>query len=512
MTMKKKILTTLSVVLILGLAALGILAYLMDEDSDVNVMTLGNVQIDQIEQEWNADKTELVDFTQAKPLYPYVGSLGWSKEEDNDGAYRTFTMNNVVDKYVSVKNTGKSEAYVRTIFAFEMGDYATVNEFRNKIVGFSRNVEDGVEFKFPGAWVWGNPYVEEIDGQNFMVWEAVYKEALAPGETTIPSLLQVYMNPACGNDEVAKVDGNGNGTYDIKVKSQAIQVAGFEVASGSTYCASGALIGLEASVALDTGFGTVEENAVAWFNEAAMKTPEVVGSYDELYDALAYGGKVTLDKDLAMENYLFSYSEDAKMEIDLNGKTITADSSSHLDTTLFVAQSGGHIVINGNGVVDMNYSKEDKKEYCQPFYISSNGQATINGGTYLLGNCDQKYHIFTQNSGKTIINGGKFITSDPDAAIAYCINGFIEINGGFFQNTANPDKALLDMGNNIKYIHNQKITLSGGTFVNWNPMDSAFAKPWTNPDVPALIVLADGCEVVSETQDNGDVWYSVVPK
>ena len=67
------------------------------------------------------------------------------------------------------------------------------------------------------------------------------------------------------------------------------------------------------------------------------------------------------------------------------------------------------------------------------------------------------------------------------------------------------------MGNNLKYADNQKITLSGGTFVNWNPMDSAFAHSWTNPDVPALIVLAEGYQIVSETQENGDVWYSVVP-
>ena len=76
MTMKKKILTTLSVVLILGLAALGILAYLMDEDSDVNVMTLGNVSIEQHEYEralnndgtYKTDSTYgyiLKDFTQA---------------------------------------------------------------------------------------------------------------------------------------------------------------------------------------------------------------------------------------------------------------------------------------------------------------------------------------------------------------------------------------------------------------------------------------------------------------
>ena len=42
-------------------------------------------------------------------------------------------------------------------------------------------------------------------------------------------------------------------------------------------------------------------------------------------------------------------------------------------------------------------------------------------------------------------------------------------------------------------------------------MTSAFAQSWTNPDVPAMIVLAEGYEMISETQENGDVWYMVVP-
>ncbi|MBR4019191.1 MAG: hypothetical protein IKK12_06530, partial [Clostridia bacterium] len=136
------------------------------------------------------------------------------------------------------------------------------------------------------------------------------------------------------------------------------------------------------------------------------------------------------------------------------------------------------------------------------------------GGDFNLGETTDANSgsLFSQNSATIVINDGTFISSDSNTPIVYCINGFAEINGGFFQNTAKPSQALLGMGNNLNYINNQKITLSGGTFVNWNPMDSAFARPWTNPDVPALIVLADGYQMVSETQTNGDVWYSVVPK
>lgn len=124
-------------------------------------------------------------------------------------------------------------------------------------------------------------------------------------------------------------------------------------------------------------------------------------------------------------------------------------------------------------------------------FASKGGTLNINGGTYELGETNNKGHLYSQNSSTIVINDGTYISTDANTPIVYCINGFVEINGGFFQNTANPSAALLSMGNNLSYINNQKITLRGGTFVNWNPMDSAFARPWTNPDVPALIVLAD---------------------
>lgn len=244
--MKKFLLSALALVTVAALAITGTVAWLQDEDSDVNVMTTGNVYIEQIEQEWNAGETALQDFTQAKPLYPYVGNLGWENTTDNGGAYRRFTMNNVVDKYVSVKNTGKSDAYVRTIIALEMGDY-NYNEFN--VVGISVNSVNGAQFQFPGAWDWTDDFVAEIDGKNYNIMVAVHEEAIEPGETTIPSLLQVYLSKDATNEVVEKLDGNNNGTYDILVLSQAVQTAGFA----------------DAKTALDTAFGKSSEKAAEWF-------------------------------------------------------------------------------------------------------------------------------------------------------------------------------------------------------------------------------------------------------
>lgn len=85
-------------------------------------MTLGNVRIEQIEQERD-ENGDLTSFTQGQPAYPAVGEIDWDDEGVNvNGAeYRVFDENlrNVIDKIVTVKNTGKSPAYVRTIIAID---------------------------------------------------------------------------------------------------------------------------------------------------------------------------------------------------------------------------------------------------------------------------------------------------------------------------------------------------------------------------------------------------------
>lgn len=253
--LKKVLLMCTAYVLVAVLAVGGTFAYLTSKDSDINVMTMGNVKIEQIEQQYD-ENGNLVDFEQDKPLYPYVGELGWKNTEYADGAYRQFTMNNVVDKYVSVKNTGESDAYVRTLIAFEMGDFS-YDEFTK--IGISINLENGSEFSFDGAWNIANDFVDVIDGYTYNVMEFVHSAPVKPGETTVPSLLQVYMSKDATNEDVARLDGNGNGKYDIIVISQATQAAGFENANSAfqrnvtTFAA--------AKTALDSSFGAPEERS-----------------------------------------------------------------------------------------------------------------------------------------------------------------------------------------------------------------------------------------------------------
>jgi len=224
---KSTLLMVLSLVLALTVGLGTTLAYLTDTDADVNVMTLGNVDILQNEQERD-ENGELQEFTPNKPLYPAVfegSSIPWAPEDEwvvpGDQAWKVVEDNeNVVDKFVTVTNTGKSDAYVRTFFAFESTqDPATQGDYVHAVTNAAANV--GSDVMSEVIWL---PGTYQIDGSYYQIGYVTYTQPVQPGETTIPSLKQIYMNKAADNDYVATFGD----TYEILVLSQAVQTAGFE--------------------------------------------------------------------------------------------------------------------------------------------------------------------------------------------------------------------------------------------------------------------------------------------
>lgn len=268
----KKILSVVLVVALVASLAVGMtVAYLQDTDSDVNVMTMGNVYIKQNEQE-RVDTTKLADaannlkdFNQAKPLLPavYPGtSIPWDANNGVNDAWKAVEANdNVVDKFVTVTNTGASDAYVRTIIAYE-GD-----PINGQDIHVVHNDVNSSNPDVGGAFA-ATDYIENvvIDGVRYDLIVYTYKVALRPGETTIPSLKQVYMDKTCGNEECAKYGD----TYDILVVSQAIQADGFA----------------DAVTALNEGFGEITDKAHPW--AADFKASEVfhVSTNEEMEAAM----------------------------------------------------------------------------------------------------------------------------------------------------------------------------------------------------------------------------------
>lgn len=314
MKLKNILLSGLSLVLVAALAIGGTVAYLQDDDSDVNVMTLGNVKIEQHEYERKVDadgnyKTatidgvtsyELKDFTQGKPLLPATeidangnpynfGAGDWDNtvvrmtQVGSYGGMQVFTSKNAQDKFVTVENTGKTDAYVRTLVAVECGSTD------GSLVGTS----------YHSTWTKNVIGVITIDGNNYYLIEYVYAGGnlsdgswrhengiLPAGDTSYPNLSQVYISAAATNEDMEKIDGNGNGTLDILVVSQAVQAAGFD----------------SADAALNAGFGDITTTNHPWAGEGnAPVVPVVVSDAAELNAAIAAGGSAVLSEDVEME-------------------------------------------------------------------------------------------------------------------------------------------------------------------------------------------------------------------
>ena len=407
-TRRRRSLLVCASMLCVALAA-GTFAYLQDSDSDVNVMTLGNVSIAQHEYERavNADgsfvtytETErsgnptgykLTEFTQAKPLLPATGEVtGWDDtkvyfaqlpDDSNMGFMSVLDgINNVQDKFVFVENTGKTDAYVRTIIAFEVGE--KTDAFGDLIM-INRN-----QF-----WAY-NPFgVVNIDGNNYYIVEFVYDGVdsdtdvangkhpggvVPAGDFTYNNLAQVYMTSEATNEDVEAIDGNGNGTYDILVLSQAVQTAGFS----------------DALTALDTGFGDVNAaNVQEWFGSMNdVQYVEVDGEVQiEGEDAAAYLAMLKNGTDLIFDKDMDIIAFDAD-EVDACGATVTLQGvgSEAYGYLSFASDTGEDVTVSNLNVKGSGFVE-----------IGEYGQ---NGGKYTVNN------LVIDDLASTLANGNRGYT------------------------------------------------------------------------------------------------------
>ena len=232
-----------------------------------------------------------------------------------------------------------------------------------------------------------------------------------------------------------------------------------------------------------------------------------INIYDDINDIKGTSGAHIVGQNFESTDYIF-FGNGTENVVFLNDYTITAGNPGQY---LFVVQQGGILQLTGNGTIHAG----------KGFYSNKgNAQFIIDGGTYnmtVTGTLNNiKHHSVAQNDSKIVINGGTFTSNVADACLFFATtNSRIEINGGFFENTATKTPDLFSMGTN-KYNTN-RIVITGGTFVNWNPLndrmcytgqwpangEAAFGGPW--------MLIPGGYTVISEAQANGDVWYSVVP-
>ncbi len=479
---KKVLYLTLTYVLVAVLCIGGTIAYLTSQDEDVNVMTLGNVEIEQLEYERIVDDNgdfkfittndgtgyELQEFTQAKKLNPaygqeaedtnliYFDQLGNAEGTDAPIA----NLKGAQDKYVFVKNTGINDAYVRTLIAYEVGEVQ--DAFGRLIIAHTSEYYTAREVG-----------VINVEGNNYYLVEYTYKGSdshhmngiLPSGEITYNSLAQVYMSGSAKNDDVKNIDGNNNGTYDILVVSQAIQAENFP----------------DAKTALEEGFYVVTTTQHPWVNGAD------IDNYVTTENKLLKGGDMIIGS-----NILFKKGEGTVLNedavINLNGYTLssnrdhTGNNQTIPEITTLVV-SGANVVIEGDGAIVNNGNQS-----AYALTVNDGAHVTIKGGEYVA------YH-------------------DP----IYLKNGTLVVEGGFFEAECDtnplPDDAQgcfnpfpINISNNDYVDGNAELIIKGGTFVNTDP--SNLHEIWTHN----LNFVADGYKVVSEPQDNGDIWYSVIPE
>ena len=249
--MKKKIVAICLVACLAVIAIAGAtLAYFTDTDDAVNTFTTGGVKIDLIEQE--RGENGLQDFTQNQVLMPIVGSAQGEKDE-----FGQPVAANYVDKMVTVKNTGKSDAYVRAYFAIPSAlddGYETFNAGLNILHFNFGNYfdEDGKLYTTYGnQWLWMNgnqwKYFETTIGDvAYNVYYADYYKPLAAGATTEQFVSGVYLDSKVDMNEDGKYTINGkvidgfDGSVECPVFAVAVQAAGFDSADAAITAAFGA--------------------------------------------------------------------------------------------------------------------------------------------------------------------------------------------------------------------------------------------------------------------------------
>ena len=207
-----------------------------------------------------------------------------------------------------------------------------------------------------------------------------------------------------------------------------------------------------------------------------------------LKNALANGGNITIDRDVAF----------APVIADKTQKTLVAQTTITKDTLINLA--GKKISVQHDETTDFGKAT--------PLLMAvTDGVLTIDGDGEI--NCEagsQQVYGINVNGGKVIVNSGNYYGAMTAIQVQ---KGSLEINGGFFDMAPTCKAAVPQYA---KYVVNcidaaykngtATISIKGGTFVNFDPS--------ANPEGEGTSYVAEGYSVVSETQENGDIWYSVV--
>ena len=214
----------------------------------------------------------------------------------------------------------------------------------------------------------------------------------------------------------------------------------------------------------------------------------VVKTHDEAKRAFAAGGSISFDhyfegdetKTKASDRLVIQYPSVIELNEAIHVPGSLEDSANwaeffiNADTTINASSRGGVFCSDKVGETNPDYIGG-------PYVAHVNGEnivVTVNGGFYHGGGT-----TFNVEKGTLIVNGG-FFQVTPDIDTNDCRYTLNCIDANYKNGTAN-------------------IIVKGGIFVNFDPSNNLAEGENTN-------FVAPGYKVISETQTNGDVYYTVV--
>lgn len=240
--------------------------------------------------------------------------------------------------------------------------------------------------------------------------------------------------------------------------------------------------------------GALAGDPAGTYGDVTVNLPEgytLVDSYEELATAVAGGGYIVLSNDITVVPVGVGDALIPQMNIYknttlyLNGKTLSFDKTATTESlsytpAFFGVMTGATFTVYGEGVIDAEAG------YNTAYGINVfGGNLVINGGTYY-----GAMSAVQVQKGNCTINGGHFELADTikEAAPQYSTYLINCIDANFSNGTA------------VVYV-------KGGTFVNFDPSASQ-----GEPNAPVSFVDSENYTVESAVQENGETWYTVVPK
>ena len=195
-------------------------------------------------------------------------------------------------------------------------------------------------------------------------------------------------------------------------------------------------------------------------------------NYLTLQEAVAVGGEVKLLKDVDISETVIVTKA---VKLDLNGKTISNTNDlwekRAADWSLLSVRAGGDLTITGNGTL------KAKENDCYAVDVQDGATLTIENGTF-VGNI----HAVYVYQGELTVKGGAYSIQQK------------------YLDTAKADEFVLNCYDKHRTEGTAKITVTGGTFVKFNPANCAAEGAGTNfvaPGYAAKKLEDDKYEVVA---------------